>query len=1498
MDNNSSREKIQQIFNYLRELNKIKTPPVSDVGQYPWKLEIRKLPRYPSIQFFDAENSANNDGVILRVKRTPETDCPKPPPILHHWIENGWEKISNLEAKYIPVKNFQDNEGKTYSENFQDESGRVSAFNKWISERSTWLEAERPARDANKVYADLFTLQGALDRESEKYQLCIADGNFICRSEFGPINHPILLKKVELSFIPEKQEFVICDGDDEAELYTALLRFHELNGEAVSDSKRKIKEDETHPTGTDKTSEFYKYFISRFFRDGEFFEEKPEAFEKEVPYIFRNPIIILNNKSQGFADAIERLAEAIPQMPKLPEALVRIVGADIEASSPNSYGDIPPQIPTDGKEFPEKKDVDYLLTKPTNREQERVIQKLEATGAVLVQGPPGTGKSHTIANIVGHLLASGKKVIVSSHTSKALRVVREKVVEELKPLCVSVLDNDQESKAQLADSINKIVNYHSRTDVPTLEREISQLSEHRRALKAQLETLNKEALEVRKNEYNSIVYQGESISPSDAGKIIHSNEASLEIISAPVKINSPIPLDEEELLKLYKSNVDISPEEESILAGEIPNVDDLLTATQVKELAKLISDLQSSDLEDGIHFWKSSNTGVEKLEKILVDITNLRNIFNAEKWLHECVESSFHVHNKKDDGWHIFLQQITNLNEKIKKYQIAENEHLPELDDSHTYDIAQDIYLHVASGKSLGALQLLLKPSWKQFIATARVLSGQPQTIDHFYSIVCHLEIKKVRRELNIRWERQIVSLGGNKLPNNSPERTAISYAELIKQAISWREQWNSICTELASLGFDYQKLWSDTRQLLAGKSNTDQINALSFKLLDFINARIKWLKHQALSQKVSHATVQLSKFSPSDAGKFLVVGLQDALRSLDCDAYDRYFSVVLDLTTKKQLYALRIGLIKKLELSAPTWASSIRTRTGVHGKSLPPENLIFAWKVRQLNEILNLRLKADYAKLQEEISKTKKQIELVTSQYVEKLSWKYQKIKTTQSSWQSLQGWLGVQKRLSKTGTGKRDAAFLKESRRLIKEARSAVPVWIMPLSKISENFDLGNTKFDVLILDEASQSDINALIAFAIADQVIVVGDNEQVTPYAVGMELNKVQALIEELLKGIPNAVLYDGKTSIYDLAQQAFGETIRLVEHFRCVPDIIRFSNQLSYHGEIRPLREASSSPHRLHTISHRVQGSRSDNGKTNLAEAEEIASLICAMIELPECQLNDEGKKISFGVISLLGDEQAYLIESILKENINPTVYQERKILCGNSSQFQGDERDVVFISLVDSAEGVPLRIKQTADFKKICNVAASRARNQLWVVHSLDPQNELKPGDLRLRLIQHVENPQASEILTNEANKFAESPFEKSVQADLIREGYKIIPQWKVGAYRIDMVVVGNDKKIAVECDGEKFHSHDKLEEDIYRQATLERLGWQFIRIRGSEYYKNPILSMNKVFAKLEVLGVEKLGGVNSQPSEERSTDQGKDNVLRRAFEIREEWKAKKDPRV
>jgi superfamily I DNA and/or RNA helicase len=138
--------------------------------------------------------------------------------------------------------------------------------------------------------------------------------------------------------------------------------------------------------------------------------------------------------------------------------------------------------------------------------------------------------------------------------------------------------------------------------------------------------------------------------------------------------------------------------------------------------------------------------------------------------------------------------------------------------------------------------------------------------------------------------------------------------------------------------------------------------------------------------------------------------------------------------------------------------------------------------------------------------------------------------------------------------------------------ECRSAVPVWVMPLSRVVENFDPCSTRFDVVIIDEASQSDVMALVALYLGKTALVVGDHEQVSPSAVGQDLGIIQNLIFQYLQGVPNSDLYDGQISIYDLARQSFGGTTCLVEHFRCVPEIIQFSNMISYDQRIKPLRE--------------------------------------------------------------------------------------------------------------------------------------------------------------------------------------------------------------------------------------------------------------------------------------------------------------------------------------
>src|SRR5581483_11263895 len=333
--------------------------------------------------------------------------------------------------------------------------------------------------------------------------------------------------------------------------------------------------------------------------------------------------------------------------------------------------------------------------------------------------------------------------------------------------------------------------------------------------------------------------------------------------------------------------------------------------------------------------------------------------------------------------------------------------------------------------------------------------------------------------------------------------------------------------------------------------------------------------------------------------------------------------------------------------------------------------------------------------------------------------------------------------------------------------------------------------------------------------------------VSPAAVGQELGIVQGLITEHLTSVPNAVLWDGRHSVYDLARESFGGTVVLTEHFRCVPEIIEFSNTLSYDGKIRPLREASSAAVKPPTVVYRVEGTGTD--KLNSTEALTVASLVAAACEQPEYA------RATFGVISLVGDEQALEIQRLLRNRLAPEECERRRLLCGNAAQFQGDEREVVFLSVVDSSpEGTPLSMRDTPMFRQRFNVAASRARDQLWVVHSLDPELHVKPGDLRRRLIEHATDPTALSQRMAQREVRVESEFEREVMRRLIVQGYDVHPQWQVGHFRIDLVVAGGGKRLAVECDGDRYHPPEKLADDLERQAILQRLGWTFVRIRGS----------------------------------------------------------------
>ena len=313
----------------------------------------------------------------------------------------------------------------------------------------------------------------------------------------------------------------------------------------------------------------------------------------------------------------------------------------------------------------------------------------------------------------------------------------------------------------------------------------------------------------------------------------------------------------------------------------------------------------------------------------------------------------------------------------------------------------------------------------------------------------------------------------------------------------------------------------------------------------------------------------------------------------------------------------------------------------------------------------------------------------------------------------------------------------------------------------------------------------------------------------------------------------------------------------MEHFRCVPEIIGYSNWLSYDNKIKPLREASSSNLLPAVVNYRVDGHRGGTSKINQVEAKTIVALVQSCMEQPEYS----GK--TFGVISLLGKEQAEYIQRELFNTIGNIAYEQRQIICGDSANFQGDERDVIFLSMVDSNEGDGVLRLRSDDanedaYKKRYNVAASRAKDQLWVINSLDEENSLQAGDLRRGLLSYAKNPQAYKQTIVQIQQQADSIFEEEVAKALVSKGFHIVQQWEVGAYRIDMVAVYKNRKIAIECDGERYHSgEDKILEDMQRQTILERLGWKFIRIRGSEYFADPENTINRVADLLLNYGIK-----------------------------------------
>jgi very-short-patch-repair endonuclease len=1516
-----ARDKIARVFRYLEALNQHRNPVQWNIDSQLWRLWLHDLPVHSSIEMGPARGNAPGGAIpedfsqgteanfIFKVRRPKLTSPPEPPPEIVPWLKDAWDDPGTDEVIRDARKvSHHPGEAETLSASLE----KGSSFREWQKRRDEWAEGERPAREAMKIFEMLYELHGQLEREAERVEMVLGDGILHWHRAEGTIHHPILLQRLQLEFDPAIPEFTVSEAEQPVELYSALFQsLGEVDGRAVGRCREELDQGGYHPLGGEPTSSFLKRLVVQLSPRGQFMESGLAQEERTGPWIERDPVVFLRARTLGFAAAIEGILDDLRTRQELPWALLNIVGEE----APIVEGDPAGQHPASSFDEPQP---DVLLSKPANPEQVRIALQLEQHGGVLVQGPPGTGKTHTIGNLIGHLLAQGKSVLVTSHTTKALRMVRQHIDPALRPLCVSLLDSDLDSRRQLESAVAGIAERLSSADSASLDREACALEAERHELVQTLNSILHQLAQARADEYREIVIGDRSWIPADAARKVRQDEDRHGWIPGPVTAEAALPLSNAELAELYRTNVSLSPEDEHELSGDLYDLKLLPKPEKFEALVNERNRLRLDNTDLRCELWnpgqvRGSESQIEELTAKLVQAVDP--LSGREKWKLAAVYAGKYggVHVQP---WKELVALVRFVHRCAADSQEAFLQHGPVLPGNASPEenlrIADEILEHLEMGRKLSPLVLLKHPDWRSFLATARVNGARPRLARQFEALRKLAQLKIVRHELGLRWDRQLAVLGA--LPSSEMgdalENTVIQFCGPIEDCLAWRERiWDPLEQELKALGFHWEKFLSEQPVCAGAFGELARIErAVAIALLPILTARFQKLRLFRITHELQELRDRIERARQEFISSRILSQLAEAANRLDPAAFAEAHRRLTDLVSRQEDFDARRCLLERLERSAPAWAAAIRLRQGIHaGREIPgdPEQ---AWQWRQLTEELERRSSVSLEALQSRGEKLREQLRRTTVDLIDRRAWAFQARRTSPQQKQALIGWLDTIRRIGK-GTGLRVPLLRVEAARKMSECRAAVPVWVMPLSRVAENFDPRVTRFDVVIVDEASQSDVMALIALYMSKSVLVVGDHEQVSPTPVGQDLALVGNLISQYLHGIPNSHLYDGQISIYDLARQSFGGTTCLVEHFRCVPEIIQFSNVVSYDSRVKPLRDASRVQIRPPLVSYRVDGSCRED-KLNRQEALAITSLIAAAIEQPEYQVSEAGRPVSFGVVSLVGDEQAIVIDSLLRRHLSPERYELHRLLCGNAAQFQGDERDVVFISLVDTAESGPLNLRDQQLFKQRFNVAASRARDQMWIVHSLSPELDLKAGDLRRQLIEHADasGRWISDLM--DGKKDVRSPFEREIMGCLDARGYRASPHWRVGKYTLDLVVEGDGKRLAIECHGDPHYPVDveRLPEDIERQAILERLGWVFTHVRASEFLRDSDRAMQPVFEKLQALEIVPAGpgcqtrsdqpapesqGVASQQDPKPDFVAPEDivaRVTRRADELRREW--------
>lgn len=425
--------------------------------------------------------------------------------------------------------------------------------------------------------------------------------------------------------------------------------------------------------------------------------------------------------------------------------------------------------------------------------------------------------------------------------------------------------------------------------------------------------------------------------------------------------------------------------------------------------------------------------------------------------------------------------------------------------------------------------------------------------------------------------------------------------------------------------------------------------------------------------------------------------------------------------------------------------------------------------------------------------------------------------------------------------------------------------PCLLMSPLSVAQFLSTDNKLFDLVVFDEASQITVwDAIGAIARGKNVIIVGDPKQMPP---------TNFFDRAASDGDDDDNNSDDLESILDEALASGIKLHRLTGHYRSRHEsLIAFSNHRYYGGELVTYPASETKKSAVSFI--RVEGTyQRGKGRTNPEEAKALVNTVVSRLNNPA--LNNE----SIGIVTF-NSEQQKLIQDLLdhERRKNPDLERffnddcKEPVFVKNLETVQGDQRDVILLS-IGYGPDVPSAKTMSMNFgplnrkggERRLNVAITRAASEVVVFASFDPSlidltrtSAQAVHDLKhyLEFAQRGPTALGEAILSVGGLNSYDSDFEEAIAEGLRHKGWTIHTQIGVSKFRIDLGVVHPDfpgKYLAgVECDGAAYHSSPSARDrDRMRHNILENLGWKLLRIWSTDYWIDPARVFENIHQRL-----------------------------------------------